>query len=121
MVLRNFPSLQRPLSTPLAQPQQIKFLMVVNKPLRILHFNDVYHLLPQPKNEPVGGISRFYTLLNQLRQLPGKPLVLFSGDLFNPSIESSATKGAHMIKPFSKLGVDVACFGNHVSFLLRLE
>ncbi|RKP04388.1 Metallo-dependent phosphatase-like protein, partial [Thamnocephalis sphaerospora] len=89
--------------------------------LRIIHFNDVYHL-NESANEPVGGAARFYTALQQARafvsqqeeSLPhADALVLFSGDCFNPSIESSVTKGKHMVPFMNKLNIDVACYGNH--------
>lgn len=51
--------------------------------LVILHFNDVYNLEPQ-KEEPVGGAARFVTCVKSYRSL--NPLVLFSGDVLNPSL-----------------------------------
>lgn len=65
--------------------------------LRLLHYNDVYHV-DGASAEPVGGVARFMTLIKeyqqgaQFRGQP-KPLTLFSGDAFNPSLESSVTKG----------------------------
>jgi len=41
--------------------------------------------------EPVGGAARFATALRA--QAASKPLVLFSGDVFNPSLMSTVTKG----------------------------
>jgi 5'-nucleotidase len=66
--------------------------------IQILHFNDVYHLLPR-KQEPVGGAARFATLVKEFRAKygPDSSCVLFSGDLFNPSVESSISKGRHMV------------------------
>lgn len=65
--------------------------------LRIIHFNDVYHLDPSSA-EPVGGVARFITTCKEYRQderFHGQPelITLFSGDVFNPSLESSVTKG----------------------------
>lgn len=65
--------------------------------LRFLHYNDVYHVDPSSA-EPVGGIARFMTLVNYYRndkEFEGQPelLTIFSGDAFNPSLESSVTKG----------------------------
>ena len=66
--------------------------------LRILHYNDVYHVEPGSR-EPVGGIARFQTLCNSYassdEKYAGQPelVTLFSGDAFNPSLESSVTKG----------------------------
>ncbi|KAK0622056.1 Metallo-dependent phosphatase-like protein [Bombardia bombarda] len=90
--------------------------------LRLLHFNDVYHL-DASSAEPVGGVARFVTLCNEYRsdspggvdRFPGQPelVTLFSGDAFNPSLESSVTKGAHMVPVLNKIGADCACVGNH--------
>ena len=57
----------------------------------------VYHIDPSSA-EPVGGIARFKTLCNEYRdgeKFKGQPdlLTFFSGDAFNPSLESSVTKG----------------------------
>lgn len=65
--------------------------------LRLLHYNDVYHLDPSSA-EPVGGFPRFITLCKEYqqgKQYEGQPkaLTLFSGDVFNPSLESTVTKG----------------------------
>jgi hypothetical protein len=65
--------------------------------LRIIHYNDVYHL-DSSSAEPVGGAARFVTLCKDYRngeQYQGQPalITLFSGDVFNPSLESSITKG----------------------------
>lgn len=53
------------------------------KTITILHFNDIYNIEARAQ-EPVGGAARFATAVRQLRHLD--PLVLFSGDAFNPSI-----------------------------------
>ena len=50
--------------------------------LKILHFNDVYNIEPRDQ-EPVGGAARFVTKINSFE---GEPMVLFSGDLLNPSL-----------------------------------
>ena len=65
--------------------------------LRILHYNDVYHV-DSSSAEPVGGVARFMTLIEHYRdreKFSGQPdpITLFSGDAFNPSLESSVTKG----------------------------
>ncbi|KAF7560637.1 hypothetical protein G7046_g3519 [Stylonectria norvegica] len=85
--------------------------------LRILHYNDVYHLDPSSA-EPVGGLPRFITLCREYQegsQYEGQPkiLTLFSGDVFNPSLESSVTKGAHMVPVLNSIKTDCACLGNH--------
>ena len=65
--------------------------------LRILHFNDVYNVTGFTK-EPIGGLARFESRVNYYRDgknFRGQPklLTLFSGDCFNPSLESIFTKG----------------------------
>ncbi|PSN61001.1 5'-nucleotidase-like protein [Corynespora cassiicola Philippines] len=85
--------------------------------LRLLHYNDVYHV-EAGSAEPVGGIARFQTLVNYYRddeRFKGQPdlLTFFSGDAFNPSLESSVTKGSHMVPILNGIGTDVACVGNH--------
>lgn len=77
--------------------------------LRLLHYNDVYHV-DAASAEPVGGIARFMTLVNYYRndsRFQGQPelLTFFSGDAFNPSLESSVTKGAHMVSVLNNIGV----------------
>ncbi|KAM0348736.1 hypothetical protein ACHAPU_004175 [Fusarium lateritium] len=65
--------------------------------LRLIHYNDVYHLDPSSA-EPVGGLPRFISVCReyqegeQYKDQP-KALTLFSGDVFNPSLESTVTKG----------------------------
>ncbi|KAI5803296.1 Metallo-dependent phosphatase-like protein [Peziza echinospora] len=85
--------------------------------LRILHYNDVYHVSPGSQ-EPIGGASRFVAAINHYRSSPEystQPplLTFFSGDAFNPSLESSVTKGSHMVPILNKAGTDAACLGNH--------
>lgn len=53
---------------------------------------------------------------NQEQIIPAHPLkglVLFSGDVFNPSLESSVTRGAHMVDVLNACSIDAACIGNH--------
>ncbi|KAI0383416.1 Metallo-dependent phosphatase [Hypomontagnella monticulosa] len=85
--------------------------------LRILHYNDVYHVDPS-SSEPVGGASRFMTLIkyyeeNEKFKGQSNLVTLFSGDAFNPSLESSVTKGDHMVPLLNNIGTDAAALGNH--------
>jgi len=85
--------------------------------LRFLHYNDVYHV-EAGSREPVGGYARFQTLVNYYKNDARfkdhtKLLTFFSGDAFNPSIESSITKGSHMVPVLNNIGTDVSCVGNH--------
>lgn len=85
--------------------------------LRLLHYNDVYHI-EGGSRDPVGGAARFVSLVSHYRSAPefaGQPelLTFFSGDAFNPSLESSVTKGRHMVPILNEIGTNVACLGNH--------
>ncbi|KAI9373459.1 Metallo-dependent phosphatase-like protein [Aspergillus egyptiacus] len=89
--------------------------------LRLIHYNDVYHV-ESGSADPVGGAPRFQSVVNHYRLDPRydgqpAPLTFFSGDAFNPSLESTVTKGRHMVPFLNKAGTDVACVG--VCFLLR--
>ncbi|KAG5925500.1 hypothetical protein E4U53_003290 [Claviceps sorghi] len=85
--------------------------------VRILHYNDVYHV-DAASAEPVGGLARFITMCKEYQEgkaFEGQPkiLTLFSGDAFNPSLESSVTKGRHMVPVLNAIKTDCACVGNH--------
>jgi hypothetical protein len=85
----------------------------VNTPpdLRLLHYNDVYHLDPS-SSEPAGGVGRFVSVCKEYREAEryqGQPelVTFFSGDVFNPSLESAITKGqslAHAKKGLRDIG-----------------
>lgn len=64
--------------------------------VRLLHYNDVYHLEPSSA-EPVGGFARFMSVVDEYRSARETAdvglVTVFSGDAFNPSLESSVTKG----------------------------
>lgn len=87
--------------------------------LSILHFNDVYRVTPQklsPSSAGTFDVTQFSALLDDLRNSPGwgeNGLTLFSGDVFSPSLESSVTRGSHMVPVMNQLGVDVSLTGNH--------
>lgn len=64
----------------------------------------------------MGGYPRFQYLVNQYRDGPeykSQPdlILLFSGDAFNPSLESSVTKGKHMLDVLNNLPTAMACIG----------
>ncbi|KAJ2686706.1 hypothetical protein IWW39_003454 [Coemansia spiralis] len=83
--------------------------------LRILHFNDVYHVAPGAR-EPVGGAARFGSLMHLLQQQGNESvptLTLFSGDAYFPSLESSISRGEHMLPVLNRLNIDAATLGNH--------
>jgi len=51
--------------------------------ITILHYNDVYNIESRVM-EPVGGAARFCAAIKSFSHL--NPLVLFSGDIFSPSM-----------------------------------
>ena len=58
--------------------------------LTLIHFNDVYNV-EERSVEPVGGAARFLTAVKAVSR-EVNPLVLFSGDIFAPSISKSSRK-----------------------------
>lgn len=107
--------------------------------LPILHFNDVYRV--RQKDKSLGGTigaDQFAFKIASIRSSWGEPstlsnlpppasadwaphstarerkgLVLFSGDLYSPSVESSVTRGTHLIPVINAMNLDCACLGNH--------
>lgn len=73
--------------------------------------------MPQYEEDPVGGVARFATILNNVKRdlaAQGRsPIILFSGDFVGPSLLSTLTHGAHIIEAFNLLGVHYGTFGNH--------
>jgi 5'-nucleotidase len=70
--------------------------------LRILHFNDSYDL----ENTP--------PFLEEIqKRKDDKTLVLFSGDIFFPSVPSIKKLGFQMVKLLEILDIDVGILGNH--------
>jgi len=73
----------------------------------ILHWNDVYRVNPQkisPTSSETIDVTQFAAMLDDIRdrwaiRSDGKRegLALFSGDVFSPSLESSVTRGSHMV------------------------
>ncbi len=68
---------------------------------RLVHFNDAY----VPTLAP-----RWATFAKSL----DSSIVTCGGDVFNPSLLSSVTKGKHMPQVLNALNVKVAVVGNHV-------
>ena len=59
----------------------------------LIHYNDVYNVEPR-ETEPVGGAARFATAVKTYADL--EPLILFSGDIFAPSISKNSPE-AHLL------------------------
>ncbi|KAH9853979.1 Metallo-dependent phosphatase [Lenzites betulinus] len=91
--------------------------------LNLLHFNDVYRVQPfklNPKSLETIDVAQWTAMLDDVREKwPLRPdgkrdgLVLFSGDVFSPSVESSVTRGSHMVPVMNAIGPDISLTGNH--------
>eukprot|EP01065_Artemidia_motanka_P047592 TRINITY_DN7486_c0_g1_i1.p1 TRINITY_DN7486_c0_g1~~TRINITY_DN7486_c0_g1_i1.p1 ORF type:complete len:1290 (+),score=373.23 TRINITY_DN7486_c0_g1_i1:60-3929(+) len=79
------------------------------KQVRLLHFNDVYHLTI--KGNPAA--ARLATALKAARNRGPPSLTLFSGDALSPSIQATVMKGAHMPPVLNALRVQASVVGNH--------
>ncbi|PIA14247.1 Metallo-dependent phosphatase, partial [Coemansia reversa NRRL 1564] len=82
--------------------------------LRILHFNDVYNVGASSR-DPIGGASRFTSLVHSLQDVKdaAPTLTLFSGDAYFPSLESTISRGEHMLQVLNLLNIDASVLGNH--------
>jgi 5'-nucleotidase len=80
-------------------------------PIQIIHFNDVYEVRGDSNKEVCGGADRFCSLVKSFKEK--NPLVLFSGDLWNPSKLSAIFKGEHLVDVINTIGLDAAALGNH--------
>lgn len=72
--------------------------------ISLLHFNDAYRVRPQKlssKSKDTIDVTQFAQMVSDIRESwkdsSKEGLVFFSGDLFAPSVESSVTRGAHMV------------------------
>lgn len=86
------------------------------KILNIIHFNDVYEVRENPSKKVCGGAARFVSLINSLKKKDGEdlnPLILFSGDLWNPSKLSAIFKGEHLLEIINSIGIHASALGNH--------
>lgn len=95
----------------------IPILLNAMSKLRLLHFNDVYRVQKQKLSG--GGtidVTQFSALVDSLRVNTSKDhhekcLLLFSGDVFSPSVESTVTRGSHMVPVMNQIAPDIALTG----------
>lgn len=78
--------------------------------ITFLHINDVYEVWPK---RGVGGLANLMTLLKAERKRAPSAITTLGGDLISPSLMSSVTRGAHMIRFMNRMGLTVAVLGNH--------
>ncbi|TFK22412.1 Metallo-dependent phosphatase [Coprinopsis marcescibilis] len=89
--------------------------------LGIAHFNDVYQVSAQKINKEESiDVTKFASLLDGITTKwsargdgSRDGLIVFSGDLFSPSTESSVTRGKHMPAIINAMKVDIGIVGNH--------
>ncbi|KAH8107089.1 Metallo-dependent phosphatase [Cristinia sonorae] len=88
------------------------------KELKIAHFNDVYKVSDQSPADDKINVSKFATLLSNVRKAwkasgHGDGLTIFSGDIFSPSPHSTISRGRHMVHVANALKIDIGVIGNH--------
>ena len=78
--------------------------------ITLLHYNDCFNVEPR-ETEGTGGAARFLAAVREQKE--NNPLVLFSGNIFSPSMVSTYTRGEQMIPVLNMLATQCAVFGNH--------
>lgn len=77
----------------------------------ILTFNDVYEIVQDARGR--GGFAEIQTLLEKERSNAKYHITTMNGDFLSPCILSTLDKGAHRIRLFNEMGIDVVALGNH--------
>jgi len=86
--------------------------------LTILHFNDVYEIIPVSGGR-LGGLARVAGLRKTLTQRNPNTRIFFGGDLYNPSglgaavVDGERLDGKQAVAVMNKVGVDYMTFGDH--------
>jgi len=88
------------------------------KHITILHTNDTHsHIEPfgadHPEYPNMGGVSRRYSLVSNIRKENPNTLLLDAGDIFQGTPYFNFYGGELEFKLMSKLGYDAATIGNH--------
>jgi 5'-nucleotidase/UDP-sugar diphosphatase len=84
----------------------------------LLHFNDVYEIVPPRSGEP-GGLGRVAAIRDRLKATDPNTLTVLAGDFLSPSVMSRATfdgkrlAGRQMVDVLNALRPDLVTFGNH--------
>lgn len=94
-----------------------------NTKLLILYTSDVHgHIMPinyGTKQEAVGGLARFSTVVKEIRSKSDHVLVLDNGDLIQGTplmthyIKQHSNKPNPMIKAMNRINIDAGVIGNH--------
>jgi len=86
--------------------------------LTIIHLNDVYEIIPVTGGT-LGGLARVAALRAQLMTENPNTMVLFAGDLYNPSgigmavVDGEQLDGKQTVAVMNKVGIDYMTFGDH--------
>ncbi len=82
--------------------------------LRILHFNDVYEIMPQTEGgHELGGLAPLKTLIKQHTKNAANTIVTFGGDLRPATVDGNPMDSLDMVDILNEVGVQAAVFGNH--------
>jgi 2',3'-cyclic-nucleotide 2'-phosphodiesterase (5'-nucleotidase family) len=90
------------------------------KIVTLIHIGDIHgHLVPQPNlkikdtGEPVGGLARLYTKIQEIRQRSvNTPLLINAGDTTQGSAEATFTRGGAMANVLNHFDIDAFAPGN---------
>jgi sulfur-oxidizing protein SoxB len=89
------------------------------KIVTLIHIGDIHgHLVPQPNlkikptGEPVGGLARLYTKIQQIRQKSVNTLLINAGDTTQGSAEALFTRGQAMVNVLNHFDIDAFAPGN---------
>lgn len=86
--------------------------------LTLLHFNDVYEIIPVSGGR-LGGLARVAALRKELARANPNTRVFFGGDLYNPSglggalVDGTRLDGKQAVAVMNRVGVDYMTFGDH--------
>ena len=86
--------------------------------LTILHFNDVYEIIPVSGGR-LGGLARVASLGKALTKANPNTRLFFGGDLYNPSglgaavVNGERLDGKQAVAVMNRVGVDYMTFGDH--------
>ena len=82
--------------------------------LRILHFNDVYEIMPQSEGaHNLGGLAPLKTLIEKYKKFKGTTFVTFGGDIRPATVDGNPMGSIDMIQVLNGMDINFAVFGNH--------
>jgi 5'-nucleotidase len=106
------------LQVAIAQPTTLAKLAPKTVKVTLVHFNDVYEILPVEGGKS-GGLARVATVVQQLKAANPAMLTTLGGDYLSPSalgtakVDGQPLAGRQMVDVLNAAGLDWATFGNH--------